>query len=53
MNIKKIEIFAVDFPLIKPFIVSYGTFPTMPSIIIKLTTDDGYIGWGKVYRMNM
>ncbi|WP_342470597.1 dipeptide epimerase [Ureibacillus sp. FSL K6-3587] len=47
MNIKKIEIFAVDFPLIKPFIVSYGTFPTMPSIIIKLTTDDGYIGWGE------
>lgn len=47
MNIKSIEIFAVEFPLIKPFIVSYGTYPTMPSIILKVTTDDGFVGWGE------
>lgn len=47
MKIKKIEIFAVEFPLVKPFIVSYATYPTMPSIIVKLTTEDGSIGWGE------
>ncbi|MED3661114.1 dipeptide epimerase [Ureibacillus sp. FSL K6-8385] len=47
MNIQKIEIFSVDFPLVKPFIVSYGTFPVMPSIIVKLTTSEGFIGWGE------
>lgn len=53
MNIQKIEIFSVDFPLVKPFIVSYGTFPVMPSIIVKLTTSEGFIGWGKACRTNM
>ncbi|QBK24671.1 mandelate racemase/muconate lactonizing enzyme family protein [Ureibacillus thermophilus] len=47
MNIKRIEILAVHFPLVKPFIVSYGTYPKMPSIIVKLTTDDGLVGWGE------
>ena len=37
----------MDFPLIKPFIVSYATYPTMPSIIVKLTTDEGFVGWGE------
>ena len=47
MKIKRIEIFNVNFPLIKPFIVSYATYPTMPSIIVKITTEDGFVGWGE------
>lgn len=47
MYIKKIDIYAVHFPLEKPFIVSYDTYPTMPSIILKMTTDEGLIGWGE------
>lgn len=47
MKIEKIEIFNVNFPLIKPFIVSYAAYPTMPSIIVKVTTDEGFVGWGE------
>ncbi|WP_431028816.1 mandelate racemase/muconate lactonizing enzyme family protein [Lysinibacillus sp. LZ02] len=47
MNIKQLEIFAIDLPLIEPFIVSYDTYPSMPSIIVKLTTECGLVGWGE------
>ena len=47
MKIKQLEIFAIDLPLIEPFIVSYDTYPSMPSIIVKLTTECGLIGWGE------
>ncbi len=47
MNIEKIEIFTIDLPLIEPFIVSYDTYPSMPSIIVKLTTTCGLVGWGE------
>lgn len=47
MNIQQLEIFAIDLPLIEPFIVSYDTYPSMPSIIVKLTTDCGLVGWGE------
>lgn len=47
MKIKQLEIFAIDLPLIEPFIVSYDTYPSMPSIIVKLTTDCGHVGWGE------
>lgn len=47
MKIKQLEIFAIDLPLIEPFIVSYDTYPSMPSIIVKLTTECGLVGWGE------
>lgn len=47
MKIKKFEIFSIELPLIEPFIVSYDTYPTMPSIIVKLTTECGLVGWGE------
>ena len=47
MKIKQLEIFSIDLPLIEPFIVSYDTYPSMPSIIVKLTTECGLIGWGE------
>ena len=47
MKIKQLEIYAIDLPLIEPFIVSYDTYPSMPSIIVKLTTECGLIGWGE------
>lgn len=47
MIIQQIEIFAIDLPLIEPFVVSYDTYPTMPSIIVKMTTDCGVVGWGE------
>jgi len=47
MKIKQIEIYAIDLPLIEPFIVSYDTYPSMPSIVVKMTTECGTVGWGE------
>ena len=47
MKIKSIEISSIELPLIEPFIVSYATYPNMPSLIVKMTTECGIIGWGE------
>ena len=47
MIIKEIEIYAIHLPLHEPFIISYGRYDTMPSIIVKMTTDTGHIGYGE------
>ncbi|MFS0688410.1 dipeptide epimerase [Sporosarcina sp. 179-K 8C2 HS] len=47
MKILEIEIFAIHLPLREPFIISYATYDYMPSIIVKLTTDTGHIGYGE------
>ncbi|MGG0655670.1 mandelate racemase/muconate lactonizing enzyme family protein [Rummeliibacillus pycnus] len=47
MKITEVEIYAIELPLIEPFIISYDTYDTMPSIIVKMTTDEGIIGYGE------
>ena len=47
MKITEIEIFAIHLPLYEPFIISYATYDYMPSIIVKITTDTGYVGYGE------
>lgn len=47
MKIKEIDIYAIRLPLIDPFIISYSTFEDMPSIIVKMTTEDGLVGYGE------
>ena len=47
MKIKEIEIYAIHLPLHEPFIISYGRYDTMPSIIVKMTTDTGQSDTGK------
>lgn len=47
MKISKIELFAIELPLKKPFIVSYATYHTMPSLIVKVTLNNGIIGYGE------
>ncbi|MER2109275.1 MAG: dipeptide epimerase, partial [Solibacillus sp.] len=47
IQIKTIELFNIELPLIEPFIVSYGTYPNMPSIIVKITSQCGLVGWGE------
>ena len=47
MKIQQVEIFAIQLPLIEPFIISYATYDTMPSIILKMTTDTGVVGYGE------
>lgn len=47
MNITEIEIKAIQLPLIDPFVISYAAYDTMPSIIVKVTTDTGLVGYGE------
>ncbi len=47
MKIKQLELFAINLPLIKPFIISYASYPHISSIIVKLTTECGLVGWGE------
>lgn len=47
MKITEIEVFAIRLPLHEPFIISYGRFDDMPSIIVKMTTDTGHVGYGE------
>ncbi|KXH87063.1 mandelate racemase/muconate lactonizing enzyme family protein [Sporosarcina sp. HYO08] len=47
MKITEIEIFAIHLPLYEPFIISYASYDYMPSIIVKITTDTGHVGYGE------
>ena len=47
MKITNIQIYPIKLPLIKPFVISYDTYPDMPSLIIKMETDTGLIGYGE------
>lgn len=47
MKITEIEVFAINLPLVQPFVISYARFDSMPSIIVKMTTDTGLIGYGE------
>ena len=47
MKISEIEIYAIHLPLYEPFIISYATYDYMPSIIVKITTDTGIVGYGE------
>ncbi|PIC96035.1 dipeptide epimerase [Sporosarcina sp. P26b] len=47
MKITSVEVFAIRLPLKIPFIISYHTYYDMPSIIVKVHTDNGLIGYGE------
>ncbi|GAA4361879.1 mandelate racemase/muconate lactonizing enzyme family protein [Paeniglutamicibacter cryotolerans] len=47
MKISRVIITLIDVPLLEPFVVSYATYDSMPSVILTLETDDGAIGYGE------
>lgn len=47
MKIVSIETFAAQLPLVRPFIVAYDVYRELPSIIVKITTDTGIVGYGE------
>ncbi|MBB4824433.1 L-alanine-DL-glutamate epimerase-like enolase superfamily enzyme [Sporosarcina luteola] len=47
MKITNIDLYGIQLPLHDPFIISYATYHTMPSIIVKITTDTGHVGYGE------
>ncbi|MGJ7912095.1 mandelate racemase/muconate lactonizing enzyme family protein [Neobacillus sp. LXY-1] len=47
MKIVKADIVGIHLPLITPFIISYDTYGSMASVIVRLETDDGLAGYGE------
>ena len=47
MRITRITIIAVRLPLTEPFVISYGIFPDVPTVLVRLETDEGLVGWGE------
>jgi L-alanine-DL-glutamate epimerase-like enolase superfamily enzyme len=47
VKISRATITLIDLPLLEPFVVSYDSYASMPSIILALETDDGLTGYGE------
>ncbi len=47
IKIEKVEINQINLPLKEPFIISYKSYESIPSIIIKVYTDEGIVGFGE------
>jgi L-alanine-DL-glutamate epimerase-like enolase superfamily enzyme len=46
-QISTVDVIPVKLPLREPFVISYGTFPDVPSVLVRITTNDGLAGWGE------
>jgi L-Ala-D/L-Glu epimerase len=47
MKITAIHLYAIHLPLNEPFVISYHTYSHMPSVIVKIETDEGIVGFGE------
>jgi L-alanine-DL-glutamate epimerase-like enolase superfamily enzyme len=47
VRITGVEIAAVNLPLLEPFVVSYGTFQDLATVLVRLETDAEVTGWGE------
>ena len=47
MRIAKVEAIPIRVPLIKPIVMSHITVAHSDNVLVKITTDDGAIGWGE------
>lgn len=47
MRITGVELIPIRLPLVEPFIISYGTFPDVESVLVRIETDTGTTGWGE------
>lgn len=47
MKITAIHLYAIQLPLNEPFVISYNSYYHMPSVIVKIETDEGITGYGE------
>lgn len=47
MKIISATVYGIHLPFIEPFVISYHTYETMPSVILELRTDEGIVGYGE------
>lgn len=47
MRVVAARLWAIELPLIEPFVVSYAGWDTMPAVIVELVDEQGRSGWGE------
>lgn len=47
MKIVSIDVIPIRLPLHEPFVIAYATYPDMPSVLVRVQTEDGAEGWGE------
>ncbi len=47
MQIISVEAFPITVPLVKPIVMSHITVHQSDNVLVKVTTDDGVVGWGE------
>lgn len=47
MRVTAVEVFPISLPLSKPLQMSHVTIDTSHNVLVKITSDDGNIGWGE------
>ena len=45
--IAAIDVIPVRLPLREPFVIAYATYPDVLSVLVRLRTADGQVGWGE------
>jgi len=46
-TISSVEIIPVRLPLREPFVIAYGVYPDVPTVLVRITTAGGAVGWGE------
>jgi len=47
LTIASIEIIPVRLPLWEPFVVAYASYADVPTVLVRITTGEGLVGWGE------
>ena len=47
LTVARIEVFPIRLALHEPFVVAYATQDDIPTVLVRLTTSDGEVGWGE------
>ena len=47
MQIKQIQLYAATIPLTEPFVISLGAVYDAENVIVRITTDNGWVGYGE------
>lgn len=47
LKIAAVDVIPIRLPLREPFIIAYGVQSDIPSILVRIRTEDGAVGWGE------
>jgi len=47
LTIAAVDVIPVRLPLREPFVIAYASYPDVESVLVRLRTADGLVGWGE------